>query len=106
MAAALVTGASRRAGIAAAVGLALAGDGWDVASTCWRPYDATETWGSRAEEAEQIVAELRALGVRAALHEDDLSAPAAPAPGVDAAQAAVGPLTALAAAHAHSQRVW
>ena len=103
MAAALVTGASRRAGIAAEVALALARDGWDVATTCWRPYDATEPWGSRAEEAEQLVAELRTLGVRAALHEDDLSDPAAPARVVDEAETAVGPLTALVAVHAHSE---
>jgi len=53
--AALVTGASRRAGIAAAAARALAHDGWDVATTCWRPYDESEPWGSRPEEAEELV---------------------------------------------------
>jgi 3-oxoacyl-[acyl-carrier protein] reductase len=57
--AALVTGVSRRAGIAAGVARTLARDGWDVATNCWRPYDETEPWGSRAEEAEEIIAELR-----------------------------------------------
>jgi 3-oxoacyl-[acyl-carrier protein] reductase len=103
VAAALVTGASRKAGIAAAVARALAGAGWDVATTCWRPYDESEPWGSRTEEAEELVAELRALGVRAALHEDDLSDAAAPARVVAAAAEAVGPLTALVNVHAHSE---
>jgi 3-oxoacyl-[acyl-carrier protein] reductase len=103
MAAALVTGASRKAGIAAAVARALAEAGWDVATTCWRPYDESEPWGSRPADAEELVAELRGLGVRAALHEDDLADPAAAARVVAAAEEAVGPLTALVNVHAHSE---
>jgi NAD(P)-dependent dehydrogenase (short-subunit alcohol dehydrogenase family) len=101
--AALVTGASRRAGIAAAAARVLARDGWDVPTTCWRPYDESEPWGSQPEEAEELVEELRALGVRAAVYEDDLADPAAPARILDAAEAAVGPLTALVNVHAHSE---
>jgi 3-oxoacyl-[acyl-carrier protein] reductase len=91
-------------GIAAAVALALARDGWDVATTCWRPHDVGEPWGSQPEEAQAIVDELRALGVRAGLHEDDLADPAAPARVFDAAEAMVGPVTALAAVHANSEQ--
>jgi 3-oxoacyl-[acyl-carrier protein] reductase len=101
--AALVTGVSRRAGIAAGIARTLARERWDVATTFWRPYDATEPWGSHPEEAEEIVEELRGLGVRAALHEDDLTDAAAPARILDAAEAAVGPLTALVCVHAHSE---
>ncbi len=74
-----------------------------MATTGWRPYDATEPWGSRPDEAEELVEGLRALGVRAAFHEDDLSDPAVPRRIVDAAEAAVGPLTALACLHTVSE---
>lgn len=100
---ALVTGATRRAGIAAAVALRLAQDGWNVATTGWRAYDAEEPWGSRAGEAEELPAELNGLGVRAAFREADLGDPDAPARVLDFAEAAVGPLDALVVAHARSR---
>lgn len=102
MPAALVSGASRRGGIAAAVALGLAGDGWDVAMTGWGAFDETESWGFEPAAADALVEELRALGVRAAYHEDDLADPAAAARILDAAEGSVGPLTALVNAHAHS----
>jgi 3-oxoacyl-[acyl-carrier protein] reductase len=95
MAAALVTGASRAAGIAAAVARALARDGWSLALTGFPPHDAREGWSSEPEELAQE------LG--AAWHEDDLGDPEAPARVLDAAEAAVGPLTALVNVHAHSE---
>jgi 3-oxoacyl-[acyl-carrier protein] reductase len=99
-----VTGATRKAGIAAAVALALGRDGWDVATTGFRPYDDSEPWGSRPEEAEVIVTELRTLGVAAAFHEDDLADAAAPARVLDAAETAVGRLGALVCVHTHSEQ--
>jgi 3-oxoacyl-[acyl-carrier protein] reductase len=99
----LVTGATRRAGIAAAVAQRLGRDGWNVATTGWRPFDATEPWGSVAQEAEEIVEELRTLGVRAAFQECDLGDPAEPARLMDWAEGAVGPLDALVVVHAHSR---
>ncbi|MGH3092884.1 MAG: SDR family NAD(P)-dependent oxidoreductase, partial [Gaiellaceae bacterium] len=100
---ALVTGATRRAGIAAAVALRLAREGWNVATTGWRAYDAEEPWGSRAGEAEDIVAKLKELGVRAAFREADLGDPGAPVRLLDFAEEAVGPLDALVVAHARSR---
>jgi 3-oxoacyl-[acyl-carrier protein] reductase len=97
---AVVTGASRDAGIAAAVALALARDGWDVLTTGLPAHDEREGWSS---EPEEIVARLRGLGVRAAWHEDDLADPAAPGRILDAAERAVGPVSALVACHAHSE---
>lgn len=100
---ALVTGATRRVGIAAAVARALARDGWDVATTGWRPFDATEPWGSRPEEAEELVHELRRHGVRASFREDDLADPDAAERIVAWAVEEIGPLTALVVAHTHSR---
>jgi 3-oxoacyl-[acyl-carrier protein] reductase len=100
---ALVTGATRKAGIAAAVARALAEDGWDVATTGWRPYDETEPWGSRLHEAEELVEELRALGARAAFREDDLGDPDAAERVVGWAEGEVGPLSALVVAHTRSR---
>lgn len=101
--AALVTGATRRSGIAAAVARALAEDGWNVATTGWRPYDATEPWGSAETDADAIVEDLRALGVAASMQEDDLEDPGAVNRIFDFAEAAVGPLVALVNVHAHSR---
>lgn len=96
MAAALVTGASRRGGIAAAVVAALQRDGWSVATTGWRSYDATEPWGSQPEDAEEIG--------DGTFIEADLSDPEAPAQVLGAAEAAVGPMTALVAVHTESRQ--
>jgi 3-oxoacyl-[acyl-carrier protein] reductase len=95
MAAALVTGASRKAGIAAAVARALADDGWTLALTGYPPHDAREGWSS---EPEELAAELGA-----SWYEDDLADPDAPVRMLDAAELAVGALTALVNVHAHSE---
>ena len=95
MPAALVTGASRHAGIAASVVEALRRDGWTVATTGWRAYDASEPWGSQPEEADEIAG--------GAFIEADLADPDAPAQVLAAAEYAVGPLTALVIAHTESR---
>jgi 3-oxoacyl-[acyl-carrier protein] reductase len=99
---ALVTGASRRRGIAAAIALGLAADGWDVATTYWRAYDATMPWGSDAQDVEQLDRQLRASGAATALIEADLADITTPPRVFDTIEAALGPVTALVLAHCHS----
>ena len=99
MPAVLVTGLSRLEGIAATVARHLAGDGWTVAATGYRPYDETEPWGGDRGAPER----LRAEGTIAAWHEDDLADPEAPARVIAAAEREVGPLTALVIGHTESR---
>jgi len=101
--AALVTGASRKDGIAAATARALARDGWNVVTTGWRPFDASESWGSRSEDAAELVAELRGLGANAEFHEEDLGDPEGAKRVFDFAEETVGPVDSLVVAHTHSR---
>jgi 3-oxoacyl-[acyl-carrier protein] reductase len=97
--AALVTGVSRLRGIAVAVARTLAREGWTVAGTGLRAYDETEPWGAEPDAPERLLAD----GTLAAWHEDDLGEADAPARVLDAAERAVGPLTALAIVHTESR---
>jgi 3-oxoacyl-[acyl-carrier protein] reductase len=99
---ALVTGASRRKGIGAAIALSLARDAWDVATTCWRAYDATMPWGSDPVDAEWLREQLVALGAKTAAIEADLSLIETPAYLFATVERAIGPVTALVLAHCQS----
>ncbi len=61
---AIVTGASRRRGIGAAVCLALAQAGVDIFFTHWSPYDRLMPWGAEEEEPDLLQKLVRARGVR------------------------------------------
>jgi 3-oxoacyl-[acyl-carrier protein] reductase len=95
----LITGTGRRAGIAARCALTLAGAGWDVGLSCWRPYDRETGPASTDREPHDLVEELRGLGIRAEFAEADLSDPAAPAGLFEELEGRLGPFTALVAAH-------
>ena len=99
---ALVTGVSRKIGIGAAITLALAESGWDVAPTFWRPYDATMPWGSESAEAEAILDQVRSFSSRAISIEADLSDTASPTRIFDFVEESLGPVTALVMAHCQS----
>ena len=62
---AFITGASRRKGIGAAIALALAREGWDVAITFWRAYDERMRWVSDPADVPWLRNQLDALGVKA-----------------------------------------
>lgn len=99
---ALVTGASRRAGIGAAIALNLARDGWDVATTFWRPYDRAQPHGGDPADVDWLHAEVVACGARSVAIEADLSLVESPGCVFDAVEARMGPVTALVLSHCQS----
>jgi 3-oxoacyl-[acyl-carrier protein] reductase len=107
---ALVTGVSRRVGIAFEVARRLASDGADVLATGWRPHDAEQPWGAEelpvAEFAAALGRGLPAAAGSVGYREDDLADPAVPARLVDVAVEALGgAVDILVAAHARSSDV-
>lgn len=96
---ALVTGVSRRGGIAATVARHLADSGYRLLLTGLPRYDSAQPHGA---DPEGVAAVLAPLGDRAAHIVADLTDPAAPAALVRAALDRYGRLDALVAAHAHS----
>ena len=92
---AIVTGASRRIGIGAAIAQTLAPPGADVFLTYFMPYDADQPWGSNPGEVEQQLAALKALGVRAYGMEANLSQPETPRRIFEAVEGLLGKASIL-----------
>ena len=92
---AIVTGASRRRGIGAAICRALAGQGADILFTHWRAFDRTQPHGADEHGPAALEEELRTLGVRAVGMEVDLAPPDAAARVLDATVAHLGAPTIL-----------
>lgn len=99
---ALVTGASRQRGIAAAVALGLAESGWDLAITYWRAYDQRMPWGSQADDVAELERQLRTRGAAVAAVEADLADPATPPLVFDRVEATLGSASGLVLAHCES----
>ena len=99
---ALVTGASRRRGIGAAVCRALAAGGADVVFTHWDAYDRGSPWGADEEGPGALLAELRGMGVRVEALEMDLSPPDAAGRVLDEATERLGLPAILINNAAHS----
>jgi 3-oxoacyl-[acyl-carrier protein] reductase len=100
---ALVTGASRRAGIGYAVCRRLASYGASVFVHHFAPHDASQPWG--ADEVPAVVEGVRSVAAQDARVADmsaDLADPDAPARLVSAAVAALGRLDILVCNHARS----
>ena len=100
----LVTGASRKIGIGAAIARELAQGGADVFITYYQAYDASMPWGSNPVEAEALLVELHEISVRTAGLELDLTNPDAPKHLFDRVEAELGPVDILVNNATHSER--
>jgi 3-oxoacyl-[acyl-carrier protein] reductase len=102
----LVTGVSRRIGIAYALAARLAARGADVLAHSWAPHDAEQPWGADPLGPQGVLQALRGElppgAGRVAHLAADLGDPHAPARLVDAAIAEFGAVDILVATHARS----
>lgn len=99
---AIVTGASRREGIGAAICMALARDGANIFFTHWQPYD-NQTSGLLDRDGPSILEEaIERQGARAAGMRVDLSEPDAPARVIETAVEWFGQASILVNNAAHS----
>jgi 3-oxoacyl-[acyl-carrier protein] reductase len=99
----LITGAGRLEVIASGIARRLADDGWDLALSYWRPYDADLAPASGDDEPERLAAELRERGATVVLLPGDLADPAVPDRLIADAASALGPLRGLVLSHAESR---
>jgi 3-oxoacyl-[acyl-carrier protein] reductase len=103
MTTALVTGVSRRIGIAFTVARRLASDGMTVLATGWTPHDAEQSWGVDGLDHEAFTAALNeGMTNKISYRQDDLADPAVPHRLVDEAVEQLGGLDVLVATHARS----
>src|SRR5215211_3643063 len=101
---AVVTGASRRTGIGAAICRALARRGADVFFTQWGAYDQGPGIGEDSDGPADLRQQLRSLDVRAEYAEADLSLPETPARVLEEASGRLGVPSILVNNAAHSAR--
>lgn len=99
---ALVTGASRRTAIGAAISRRLSADGAAILVHSWSPHDAAQPWGADEGGPEALLADLRARGGAAEHVSADLADPRSPAALVRSARDAFGRVDILVANHARS----
>lgn len=101
---ALVTGASRRGAIGAAICRALAADGFDVAFTYWSAYDRDVGEGLDEGGPASLRRDIEAFGRRAIPIEMDLADPQAPARLLDEVERAISNLVVVVNNAAYSTR--
>ena len=101
---AIVTGASRRKGIGAAVCRALAANGTDIFFTHWRSFDSTLSEGVDEDGPARLQNELQELGVRCESLELDLSMIDAPKRILDETERKLGLPSILVNNAAYSTR--
>ncbi|MGL5819691.1 MAG: SDR family oxidoreductase [Phycicoccus sp.] len=99
---AVVTGASRRVAIGAAIATRLAADGAAVVIHSWSPHDAEQPWGADPGGPESVAAAITAAGGSVRHLSADLADPEAPRRLVQAAAEAFGHVDIVVANHARS----
>ncbi len=100
---ALVTGASRKAGIGAAIARKLANAGAHLSLAYYRPYDKMKPWSSDPDETSDLIADLRGLGVHVEGIEVDLAEPNSAKGLIDRTHDLFGGLDILINNAAHSE---
>lgn len=99
---AVVTGASRRAGIGAGVARRLVADGASVLVHSWPAHDEQQPWGADPGGPEGLVTELQGQGGRVAHQSMDFADPDGPAQLIEMADRTFGQVDILVANHARS----
>jgi 3-oxoacyl-[acyl-carrier protein] reductase len=99
----LVTGASRRIAIGAAIARRMVSDGASVMVHSWSPHDDEQPWGADSGGAEALVSELRDEGGGRVEHRAaDFADPQAPTDLISYVYEAFGRLDVVVANHARS----
>lgn len=99
---AIVTGASRRKGIGAAIARRLAAAGADLVLQAWAPHDAEQPWSADTGGPDILTNELRNLGRRVEVISADFVDPLAPSAVMNYAVEKFGHVDILVANHARS----
>ncbi len=98
----IITGASRRTAIGAAIARRAVTDGASVLLHSFSPHDAEQPWGADPGGPQALMKELRAAGGHVEHLSVDLADPDAPAAVLAAARDAFGHVDALVANHVRS----
>ena len=98
---AVLTGVGRRRGIAAAIAIGLADDGWNLVLPVLPSYDERLGIGGGADEVREVADAARGRGVQVVTVEADLASAAAPSAILEAADT-LGEPTALVLSHSES----
>lgn len=101
---ALVTGVSRKLGIGAAISQYLAASGVNIFTTYYRFFDELMPWGSKSNEAEEIIESLKLQGVKATGIEANLAEVETPEKLFDTVEKSMGKVDILINNAAHDEQ--